>query len=59
MAIAILMVIASLLMRLQNPVALDDGLRHFAMGRLIAEHGFKNISGDPAVAVFDLRAGRK
>ncbi len=37
--LAILAIIASLLMRLQNPVALDDGLRHFAMGRLIAAHG--------------------
>lgn len=32
----------SLLARLENPVALDDGLRHFAMGRLMLEQGIGN-----------------
>ncbi len=38
-SLVILLLVASLLMRLENPVSLDDGLRHYAMGKLIAERG--------------------
>lgn len=37
-----LCLIVFLLLQLQNPVALDDGLRHFAMARLMMEQGIGN-----------------
>ena len=40
-----LFLIALALSLLRHPLALDDGLRHFAMARLMAERGIGSISG--------------
>ena len=41
---AVLLLVLALLLKLQNPVSLDDGLRHFAMGRMISERGIASAS---------------
>ncbi len=43
-AIVSLSLIALLLFSLKNPVSLDDGLRHFAMARLMSEQGIHSAS---------------
>jgi hypothetical protein len=44
-AIVLVFLCALLLLSLQNPTSLDDGLRHFAMATLLREHGLFAVPG--------------
>ncbi|MDO8649317.1 MAG: hypothetical protein Q7R81_06065 [Candidatus Peregrinibacteria bacterium] len=45
LVLAVGLLFAVTLFLLRNPVALDDGLRHFAMARLLQEQGIANAPG--------------